>query len=166
MVRRLWQTDKLSLAILIAVSIMCIYAIVEAGTFPVEAGRLPRVIAAVTLVFCVLMLGKMFLSPAAENDDAAGDNNVCGDNEEDSNISLKDLFINKGSALLLGVVVFTLLMEYIGFIITSVLFMVAMGLYLGQKKKVFNLVYAIVCSLLLYWIFADLFSIPLPEIIF
>lgn len=68
--------------------------------------------------------------------------------------------------VVLGVIAFTVLyialLEIIGFIVTTMLFLFLCSLFLGYKKHVVNAIVSLIFPILIYFLFTDFLQVSLP----
>ncbi len=110
-------------------------------------GRLfPQVIAGFTLLMCIVQGVLLVKKPAQPKKGAKPENN------------LKNHF----SIVAVGVV-YLVLLPLVGFILTTIAMVVAVGTYLGYKRKGVLWALALISTGVFYYVFKTLFYVPLPQ---
>ncbi|MCF6410743.1 tripartite tricarboxylate transporter TctB family protein [Pseudalkalibacillus salsuginis] len=61
------------------------------------------------------------------------------------------------------VILYVLLLNAIGFIISTLLFLYGISLLLGQKKQLYSIIFAVLTTVVFIGLFSVLLSIPLPR---
>lgn len=64
---------------------------------------------------------------------------------------------------LLSIIIFVILLEFIGFILSSILFLYGLSLLLGAKKQLNSIIFAIITTAVFVALFSILLQIPLPR---
>jgi len=81
------------------------------------------------------------------------------DEDDETSVTLsKKVFLFMISTLL-----YLILINYVGFIISTILFMPSLMLILGTKSKKIVIILPIITTVVLYFLFNNLLGIPLPE---
>lgn len=85
------------------------------------------------------------------------------ENKRDFSISFHSLFTNK---LVIGSIiigVYSLILDYFGYLLSTILFIFLYMTLLSEKRLVFKIVTSLVATLVIYIIFARVLQVPLPR---
>lgn len=86
-----------------------------------------------------------------------------GEHVEDNESERTFLKLSIPMVSLAAVILYVVLLNIVGFIISTILFLYGISLLLGQKKQLNSIIFAIVTTVVFIGLFSILLSIPLPR---
>ncbi len=135
---------------------LCAFVFVATASFPednimnIGPAYFPRVLAAGLGIFSLILLLQNLLGKSSETTDEAP-------------FSLKDPGIQRSIIALAATVLYGIIMGYLGFIITSILYLVFMMYLMKMRKWLLMTGVASAVTLVVYTVFSVLLKIALPE---
>ena len=131
------------------------FIFIMAKDYPPESARFPRLTSGITLVLCVYQLVLKYWKYFKTNQEAGSSSDMVDINKNNGKYNWLFVFA--------ATLVYFLLVQPLGYIITTFLFFAVTALYLGFRKITSLTVISLVFTLALYWTFAKVFYVPLPK---
>ena len=153
--------DKIIALFFLIISIFYGYAAYNYPLLPFERNMvfLPNTMPQVLSVLGILVSALIILAPKKEETEV---------NDDMSISKLKEYKMGQASMLLLAMVVYALSIYPIGFIISTVVFLVASGWILGERKPIKMIIIALIATVSIWYLVQEVLGIflkPLPSFI-
>lgn len=153
--------DKIIALFFLIISFLYGYAAYNYPLLPFERNMvfLPNTMPQVLSVLGILVSGLIILAPKKEENEV---------NDDMSISKLKEYKMGQATMLLLAMVAYALSIYPIGFIISTVLFLVATGWILGERKPIKMTIIALIATVSIWYLVQEVLGIflkPLPSFI-
>lgn len=140
---------KMDLYFLLAITAVFFLVFVLSFSLSKIAGTVPKLISGIGIVLCVFVMAKNLFGKKPSN----------GDAEKAESVAIQGVPVYKSLLLLIAYLVGMIIL---GFPISTFIFLAVLPIYLGNKNYRFNVIFSLVSTAVLYFVFVNLFYVRLP----
>jgi hypothetical protein len=153
-------TDKEKLAVPVTLIIFSILCYLKADDFPPMAARFPKLLIVLMLVFSVALLFEEWRKGRTKPLKEAVPEEP---HLPDVRTGLLTTAKARQGLIIAAMIGYLIVLRYLGFLITTFIFLLGQFLLLGYRNKFTSLVAAICTTLIIYFVFTKAFLIMFPE---